>query len=235
MWTTASSTAPWRCPTGWRSRSSSIDDDRNAIKPGDSVLLIVEDDPAFVRSSGGRGARARNQSAGGAARSKRDRAGEELPASRHHAGRPAAGHERLDRAGSTEARSGHAAYSGACGFRSGEHRGRILPGRHDVRAEGAANRSCSTVVFAWWSIPWRARVKRLLVITGREPMRNEIHAFLAAADLDCVDAASAEDAAGDLRGRASGRDRDRLGGFRSWRASSLSSRFRSGCGRLFRR
>jgi CheY-like chemotaxis protein len=40
-----------------------------------------------------------------------------------------------------------------------------------------------------------SRMKRLLVITGASRMRNEIHNFLAAGDLECVDAASAEDAA----------------------------------------
>jgi CheY-like chemotaxis protein len=38
-------------------------------------------------------------------------------------------------------------------------------------------------------------VKRLLVITGASRMRNEIHNFLSAADVECIDAASADDAA----------------------------------------
>ena len=134
-------------PTWLASEDLSIDDDRNSIKPGDSALLIVEDDIAFPHS-GGRGARARNESAGGAARSKRHRAGEDASASRHYAGCAAAGHERLGGAGSTEARSGHAAHSGARGFRSGGTSRRILPGRHDVRAEGIRERGVRRVVFA---------------------------------------------------------------------------------------
>src|SRR5207342_3382395 len=36
-------------PNWLADRELTVDDDRNSIQPGDSVLLIVEDDPTFAR------------------------------------------------------------------------------------------------------------------------------------------------------------------------------------------
>ncbi len=90
-------------PTWLAAEESSIDDDRNSIKPGDAALLIVEDDIAFIRILVEEAREPRHESHRGAARSKRGGAGEEVPSRGDYAGRAAAGYERMGGAGSTKA------------------------------------------------------------------------------------------------------------------------------------
>ena len=90
-------------PNWLEDHEARLDDDRNNIQSGDSVLLIVEDDPTFAgilmeraRSQGLKALVAlRGSSALTLARN--------FKPQRHHARRPAAGHERMDGAGSSEA------------------------------------------------------------------------------------------------------------------------------------
>jgi hypothetical protein len=95
-----------------------IDDDRNLIQPGDSVLLIVEDDVTFARILVDLAHDRGIKRAGGAARRDGSPAGPRVQPRRHHARHHSARHGRLDDSGPVEARSRHPAHSGARNHRA---------------------------------------------------------------------------------------------------------------------
>ncbi len=82
-----------------------LDDDRNLIQPGDSVLLIVEDDITFARILVDLAHDHQSEGAGGIARQQRHVAGTRVPAGRDYAGYHASRCGRLDHSRSPEARS----------------------------------------------------------------------------------------------------------------------------------
>jgi hypothetical protein len=93
-----------------------IDDDRNLVQPGDSALLIVEDDITFARIlldlAHERGLKALVASA----RQQRHVARARVPAGRNHAGHQSSRYGGLDDPRPAEARSGHPAHSRCISF-----------------------------------------------------------------------------------------------------------------------
>ena len=145
-----------RCSPSPRPRRS-VADDRDDIREGDNVLLIVDDDPHYARVLLGL---ARDKRLQGHRRQPRPGgagAGAPVPADRDHAGRVPARHARLDGAEQPEARSGDAAHPRADALGRGGAAARALarrvlvPGQagHDARTSStrstaSAPTSCRT-------------------------------------------------------------------------------------------
>jgi HAMP domain-containing protein/CheY-like chemotaxis protein/signal transduction histidine kinase len=180
-------------PTWLASEEMSIDDDRNTIKPGDAALLIIEDDLAFIRilveEARGRGLKALAALRGGSA----------IALAKTH--RPAAitldvklpdmsGWAVLDQL-KHDPDTRHIPVHVVSGVE--EHRGGYFLGAMTC-AQKTSAKEAFDALFSVIQHSMETRVKRLLVITGAGRMRNEIHNFLSAGDVECVDAASSQDA-----------------------------------------
>jgi CheY-like chemotaxis protein len=170
-----------------------LDDDRSSIQPGDPCLLIVEDDPVFakilIESAHGHGLKTlvalRGSVAMKLARNFRPSAitlDVRLPDMSGWTVLDQLKHDPLTRhipvhiiSGIDTTRDGFALGAITC-----------------VRKGGGAE--TFEDIFPLVQQGMQSRQRKLLVVTGSEPMRQEIRAFLDAPDLEILDAASASEA-----------------------------------------
>ena len=108
---------PPRCATEELVEDLVLDDDRNIVQPGDSVLLIVEDDITFARILVDLAHEHGLKALVALARQQRDFAGARIQARRDHAGYQSSGYGGMDHPRSPQARSRHASHPGAHHFR----------------------------------------------------------------------------------------------------------------------
>jgi len=108
---------------------------RNLIQPGESVLLIVEDDITFARILVELGSRSRVEGAGSAPRKQRHVPGPRIQAGRDHAGYRSSGYGGVDYLGPPEARTRHAPHPGSHHFWDENRRRGLALGRHDLPGE----------------------------------------------------------------------------------------------------
>jgi CheY-like chemotaxis protein len=178
-------------PTWLEEHEVTLDDDRNQVQPGDSVLLIVEDDPTFaqvlVDAAHERGLKAivalRGAVALNLARNFKPRAitlDVRLP---DMSGWTVLDHLKHDPA------TRHIPVHVISGF-DNPRDGFLLGAMTCVTKEPESVKQLLSVV----QDSMRARKKNLLVIAGSEPMRREIREYLQASDLEVRDAASGPDA-----------------------------------------
>jgi hypothetical protein len=143
-----------------------IDDDRNLIQPGDSALLIVEDDITFARIlvdlAHERHLKALVALRGSSAMS----LAREFKPGSHHAGYQSSGHGGLDHSGSSEARSGYAAHPGAYNFGGRQPARGIALGAMTYLEKSVTNESLAEA-FAAIEHSAQKRVKKLLVVCAR--------------------------------------------------------------------